>query len=153
MRKARWIALSALCIALFSAASADEPESSEVGDEHLPLPPEVIAGEGFFEELQRAWRWQAPTQEPVFVYTAESYAPLDDLHFREGSSIERVARLRSVSLLTLAEARGSRLYFGVNDNEVLGIHFGAVSNDDGDRYFEIARMPWLHQARNDDTSD
>lgn len=148
MRKARWIAISALGLAQFAAA--DEPAGIQADDEHVPLPAEVIAGEDFFDDLQNAWRWQAPSSDPVFVYNGEPLPRLDDFEFRDGSSIGRMARLRSLSLLTLAEFGDSRLFFGVNDQEVVGIHFGAVSGTDSDRHLEMARMPWLSRNTSDD---
>lgn len=152
MRKARWITLSAIGLMLSTASAAEETDPGEATDTHSPLPAEVISGDDFFDELQRAWRWQAPPADPTFVYTDRTIEPLDDFEFREGSSIERVARIRSVSLLTLAEIGESRLFFGVNDSEMIGIHFGAVTRDDSERHLEMARVPWLAKSDTDDAT-
>ena len=60
----------------------------------------------------------------------------------------RASRLRSLSLLTLAEFRKSRVFLGVDDRGVLGLHINAARKSD-DRHLEVARMPWLRGKQPD----
>lgn len=66
----------------------------------------------------------------------------DKLDFQDSSAVGRASRLRSLSLLTLAQFKKSRLFLGVNHRGVLGLHFNAAKQGD-DRSLEIARMPYL----------
>ena len=71
-----------------------------------------------------------------------SFSTLDKLEFQDSSAIGRARKVRSLSLLTLAEFKKSRLYIGVNKRGLLGLHFNAAIRS-GDQCLEIARMPYL----------
>lgn len=74
---------------------------------------------------------------------AHSYEqPLAALEFQRSDAIGRMTRVRSLSLMTIAETRSSRLFFGVNRDGLLGIHL--LGSDD--RHLEFARMPWLRRG-------
>lgn len=73
----------------------------------------------------------------------QSFSPsFDKLHFQDSSTFGRASKLRSLSLLTLAQFRKSRLFLGVNNRGVLGLHFNEAKRGD-DRSLEVARMPYL----------
>ena len=74
----------------------------------------------------------------------KSYSTLDKLEFQDSSAIGRARKVRSLSLLTLAEFKKSRLYIGVNKRGLLGLHFNAAIRS-GDQCLEIARMPYLQK--------
>lgn len=71
-----------------------------------------------------------------------SFSTLDKLEFQDSSTMGRARKIRSLSLLTLAEFKKSRLYLGVNKRGLLGLHFNAAIRS-GDRCLEVARMPYL----------
>ncbi len=48
---------------------------------------------------------------------------LDDVEFVDNSALARIQRLEEVTFLTLAESPGTRLYFGVNRDGLVGLHF------------------------------
>ncbi len=73
-----------------------------------------------------------------------SFSNLDELEFLDLSAIGRVRNIRSLSLLTLAEFKKSRLYIGVNKRGLLGLHFSAAKQSDA-RCLEVARMPYLQK--------
>ena len=75
-----------------------------------------------------------------------SFSTLDELEFHDSSAMGRARKIRSLSLLTLAEFKKSRLYLGVNQRGLLGLHFNTAQQS-GDRCLEVARMPYL-QKRN-----
>ncbi len=72
----------------------------------------------------------------------KSFTALDTLEFQDSSAVGRAQKIRSLSLLTLAEFRKSRVYLGVNRRGLLGLHFNAGKHST-DRHLEIARMPYL----------
>ena len=73
-----------------------------------------------------------------------SFSNLDELEFLDLSAIGRARKIRSLSLLTLAEFKKSRLYIGVNKRGLLGLHFNSVKQSDA-RCLEVARMPYLQK--------
>ena len=73
-----------------------------------------------------------------------SFSTLDKLEFQDSSAIGRARKVRSLSLLTLAEFKKTRLYLGVNKRGLLGLHFNAAIRS-GDRCLEVARMPYLQK--------
>ena len=79
-------------------------------------------------------------------HTRYSFSNLDKLEFHDSTAMGRAREIRSLSLLTLAEFKKSRLYLGVNKRGLLGLHFNTAKQS-GDRCLEVARMPYL-QKRN-----
>ena len=59
------------------------------------------------------------------LYTVEWRYEIDDLDFQDNSPLGRISRIRELSLLTLAETRNSRVFFGVDSNGILGLHINA----------------------------
>ena len=85
---------------------------------------------------------------PAYVQSSHEQdlsSSLEKLHFQDSSAVGRASRLRSLSLLTLAQFRKSRLFLGVNDRGILGLHFNAAKRGD-DRCLEVARMPYLRDT-------
>jgi len=74
-----------------------------------------------------------------------SYSRFDKLNFQDSSAVGRASKLRSLSLLTLAEFKKSRLFLGVNKRGLLGLHFNSAKQGD-DRCLEVARMPYLRKT-------
>ena len=70
-----------------------------------------------------AWR----RQQPVFK-------------FRKDSTLERIGRLRNLSFLTLARTQRTRLFVGVNEDGLVGLHFNTLSRYGDDRVLELARL-------------
>ena len=70
------------------------------------------------------------------------FSTLDKLEFKDSSTLGRARKIRSLSLLTLAEFKKSRVYLGVNKRGLLGLHFNMAIRS-GDRCLEVARMPYL----------
>ena len=85
---------------------------------------------------------------PAYVQSTQTQGPsssIEKLHFQDSSAVGRASRLRSLSLLTLAQFRQSRLFLGVNDRGILGLHFNAAKRGD-ERCLEVARMPYLRDT-------
>ena len=66
-----------------------------------------------------------------------------DVEFHDSSAIGRMRNVRSLSLLTLAETDGSRLFLGINKRGLLGLHFGHWHRGKTDQSLELARLPYL----------
>ena len=84
-----------------------------------------------------------PTSYERFRRTHSYEQPIGPLQFQRSDTFGRMIRVRSISLLTFAENRHSRLFFGVNSDGLLGFHL----RGSGDRHIEVARAPWLERSQ------
>jgi len=69
-----------------------------------------------------------------------------EFNFQDDSALARVSKLRNLSLLTLAEIGQTRLFLGVNDDGLVGLHFNLFSRAGDARYLEVVRMPYLQKT-------
>ena len=74
------------------------------------------------EQITSITELVAPSES---LYTVEWRYEIDDLDFQDNSPLGRISRIRELSLLTLAETRNSRVFFGVDSNGILGLHINA----------------------------
>lgn len=128
--------LPVLCLCLFS--------STGFGDEALPA-------EHALQSLTAATAW-SPRWGSYSVFDRRMLPdrwaqPFTHIEFRDNSVLGRVSRLRNLSLLTLAETSQTKLFLGVNDDGLAGLHFVAYRGYGNDRYLTVARMPYLKQKK------
>lgn len=97
------------------------------------------------------WRWNASV--PLVEYPANDIHQSVSLRFQDNGRMARAKRLRSLSLLTLAESQRSRLFLGVNEEGMLGVHFRALASHRTDQYLVLARMPYLDDRPSDTVED
>ena len=64
--------------------------------------------------------------------------------FREHSALERLSEFRNLSFVTLSKTRRTRLYLGVNEDGLVGLHFNTLSRYGDDRVLELARLHTAH---------
>lgn len=93
--------------------------------------------------------WRLPPTIGVPHDSSEATDPIADLDFRDPGAFARVSKVRELSLLTLAEVGKARLFFGVNDRGLFGFHLGARPRLGDERCVELARMPYLNSAEQD----
>ena len=94
-------------------------------------------------------RWRIPSQPDATRSAPQLVQPLNDFAFQDNSGLGRVRQMRNFSLLTLAQSGQARLFFGVNEDGLVGLHFRAISREDEGRYLEFARMPHLEEDESD----
>jgi hypothetical protein len=73
--------------------------------------------------------------------------PMDDVSFRDGSKLGRLKSIRQLSILTFTDNGSSRLYLGVNEEGIFGIHMSFLARKHSDRFAEVLRMPYLRRAK------
>lgn len=140
--------LRACCLALLTAGVAMAPIAG-AGDRLDPAPSANLApvltmpASALLPESVRVYRWQLDTPIQALPIADTSRRPVAEFEFRDDNAFVRVARLRSVSLFTLAEYGKTRLYVGVNGDGVVGLHFSANPRYRDERYLEFIRMPYL----------
>ncbi len=141
MFKVRQMALLMIGLLLSSAATAEEVESpAPRADKQFVMPApidELLAQSGY------ASRWQITDPVAPVYDTAEWTQQLVQINFRDSSALSRVGRLRSLSLLTLAEFGRTQVFLGVNDDGLVGLHFKAFDRRDRERHLEVLRMSYL----------
>ena len=101
------------------------------------------------DELARHSAWRL--SEPVDLIALAELAPhpLNELHFEDSDLVSRLSKLRGLSMLTMAEVGPARLFFGVNDEGLVGLHFNTGLSDPDDVHVEVWRLPYLQKLSED----
>ena len=141
MLKASRMTLLTIGMLLSAASLADDAHSSDSDD--APLPEVTFNVDTLLAESRYAVRWQMNPPVEAIPGSDDWSQPIADFRFRRSGALARVSKLRSLSLLTLAEVGQVRLYLGVNEDGLVGLLFNDYLRDGDERYFEVARMPYL----------
>jgi len=147
MLKASWMALSIIGMLLSTAGFADDAKPSNTNGEQLPVVTPSV--ETLLAESEYASRWQLFDPVEAMAYSDDWPRPIGELDFQDAGALARVSKLRSLSLLTLAEIGQTRLFLGVNENGLVGLHFSALPNYGDEHYLEVVRMPYLKENEPD----
>jgi hypothetical protein len=151
MGKGSWAAFIITGVLLSGTGLADETQLSETHAN--PLSDIALASNSWLTEPAFGSRWQPHHPISTIDHPDSWTRPIADLEFQENTALERISRLRSLSLLTLAEFGPSRLFLGVNDEGLVGLHFNVLPRFDHDRYLEVIRMPYLNEDVRDGEDD
>ena len=144
MNNVRWVVFIPIGMLLSAAGYADDTKLSNAHGESLPGETRSIAA--LLAESEYASRWQLYHPLDAIAYSDDWERPIADINFRDGSALARISKLRNLSLLTLAEVGQTRLFLGVNDDGLVGLHFNLFSRADNTRYLEAVRMPYLKKS-------
>ncbi len=143
MPKASWMALLTIGMLLSAADFADDAKFSNTDGE--PLPVVTLSVETLLAESKYASRWQLFHPVEAMAYSDDWPRPIADFDFQDASALARVSKLRSLSLLTLAEISQTRLFLGVNEKGLVGLHFSAFPHYGDERHLDVVRMPYLKE--------
>lgn len=137
-----------LSSAVLADETADEAEATYTAAS-LPLT-DSMSATALLDGLGHSSEWRL--SEPVdLIALADLHPhPLNELHFEDSDLVSRLSKLRGLSMLTMAEVGPARLFFGVNDEGLVGLHFNTGASDPGEVHVEVLRMPYLNN--DDDTS-
>lgn len=147
MHKASSIVLTVVGMLLWVVSLADSAESPGTDGEHLPALARSVPT--LLSEPIHAYRWRVLLPAKAMIYPDKLSRPSVDLHFQNDSALAQISTIHSLSLLTLAETRLSRLFLGVNAEGLVGLHFGASSRRGDEQYLELVRMPYLKKTTSD----
>ena len=144
MLKASWVMLLTIGMLHAAAGYADDTKLSNADGESLPEVTRSVAA--LLAESQYASRWRLYHPVYVMAYSGEWPRPIAEFNFQDDSALARVSKLRNLSLLTLAEIGQTRLFLGVNNDGLVGLHFKLFSRAGDARYLEVVRMPYLQKT-------
>jgi hypothetical protein len=144
MVKASWMALLTIGLLWSAAGFADDVQSSKTDGELLPVV--TLSVETMLAESEYPSRWRPVDPTEATAYSDDWLRPIADFDFQDAGVLSRVSKLRGLSLLTLAEFGQTRMFLGVNEEGLLGLHFDAFPHNGGDRYLEVVRMPYLRKT-------
>ncbi len=142
MLNARWVMLLTIGMLLSAAGYADDTKLSD-GESLTEVTRSVAA---LLAESQYASRWRLYHPVDAMAYSDEWPRPIAEFNFQDDSALARVSKLRNLSLLTLAEIGQTRLFLGVNNDGLVGLHFNLFSRAGDARYLEVVRMPYLQKT-------
>ena len=138
----RWIAIAGV-ITLAAGVVEAEESTTDHGLDHETV--DYLLADGASPE-----RWRALDNAEPTVKLASWSQRMRGVDFEDRSAYARVSKIRSLSLLTLGQFGQKRLFLGVNQEGLLGLHFNAFPHLGDDRYLELARMPYLDEPQDDD---
>ncbi len=144
MIKANWMALSTLGLLWSAAGLADDVQDSKPGDELLPVV--TLSIEPMFAESEYPSRWPPLNSAEATAYSDGWQRPIADFDFQDAGALSRISKLRGLSLCTLAEIGQTRLFLGVNEKGLVGLHFDMFPRYGSERYLEVVRMPYLKKT-------
>ncbi len=147
MLKARSMMLLTIGMFLPAAGFADDAKSSNTDGD--PLPVVTFSVEGLLAESRYASRWLLFHPVESTAYSDDWPRPIADFDFQDDSALARVSKLRSLSLLTLTETGRTRLFLGINEEGLVGLHFSTFRHHGDERYLEVVRMPYLKEKEPD----
>lgn len=147
MIKASWMARLTIGMLWSAAGIADDVPSSNADDE--PLPVVTLSVETMLAESDYLSPWQPFHPAEATAYSDNWLRPITDFDFQDAGALSRFSKLRSLSMLTLAEFGQTRLFLGVNEEGLVGLHFDAFPHQGGERYLEVVRMPYLKNPQPD----
>lgn len=148
MHKASWMALLTIGMLLPAAAIADEETHSSADSDAPPIA--TLYVDPLHTESLFPSRWQLSHSVEEIAYADDWSQPIADFDFEDASALARVSKLQSLSLLTLAEVGQSRVFLGVDDKGLVGLHFNVFVRDLAESSLEMARMPYLKEKEPDD---
>jgi hypothetical protein len=147
MHKVKWMGQFITGLLLSTAGFADDANTSKTDVEQAPAG--TVTLESLIAESAFAPRWQRYQPVEATTYASGWRQPIASVDFLDNSALGRVSKLRNLSLLTLAESGRTRLFLGVNDDGMAGLHFVAIPKNDDDRYLSLVRMPYLKKDKTD----
>ncbi len=148
MRKANWMALLTIGMLLPVAVFADDESHSSTNSDAPPVV--TLSVDPLHTESLFPSRWQLPYSIEDMPHSDDWPEPIADFDFEDASALARVSKLQSLSLLTLAEVGQTRVFLGVDDKGLVGLHFNVFVRDLAESSLEMARMPYLKEKEPDD---
>lgn len=131
-----------LASTLLSATCLADDAKSPTKDS-AALPEVTFSVQAMYEQRAYASRWRLSHPVETMAYAKDWSEPTVNVDFQDTGPLSRVSKLRSFSLLTFAEIGRARLFLGVDDNGIVGLHMRAFHRVGDERYFEVVRMPYL----------
>ena len=105
----------------------------------------TLSAQAILEPWQYASRWKVSHSVETMDYS-RSWSRLDvKVDFQDSDALARVSRIRNLSLLTFVEFGRARLFLGVDEKGLVGVHLRGFHRVGDERYIEMVRMPYLKQ--------
>jgi len=128
----------------FPAASlADDTKPAPASADTAPVG--ALSLQAIHDEWNYSSRWQLSHPVETMAYSNDWSQPAVNVDFQDSGALARVSKLRNLSLLTFAEIGRARLFLGVDDKGIVGVHFRAFHRIGDERYLEVVRMPYLDE--------
>ena len=151
MLKTSWMLLLSIGMLFAAEGIADDKDATDSAAEHAPL--ETRTATISESALPFSYLWQTRYPLKVTPYAEGWQDPIAGLDFQDSSVYGRVSKLRNLSFLTLAEIGNERVFVGVNEDGLLGIHFNRFSKQNDRRYLEVLRLPYLRKPDSDSDAE
>ena len=138
MSRSKWQHLLCTSLLLPAAALADEaPPAEQESAEAAAAPPETVLS---LVEYEARWRLADPVDATAYIDRWPQSTWPFDIHVDDGSSLTRVTRIRSLSLLTIAGDERSKWFLGINEDGLVGIHFRGFTRTGARHHIDLPSL-------------
>ena len=144
MIQASWMALLTIGLLWSAAGLADDVQYAKTDGELLPVV--TLSVETMLAESEYPPRWRPFHPAEATAYSDGWLRPIADFDIQDAGALSRIRKLRGLSLFTLAEIGQTRLFLGVNEEGLVGLHFDMFPRYGGERFLEVVRMPYLRKT-------
>jgi len=114
------------------------------------LPAAGIADDSVDRLYESRWALTHVTDSATYIDEWPQSSSTFDVDVDDGSSILRVTKIRSLSVLTLAGDDHSKWFLGINEDGIVGIHFRGFTRNGAQRHLDVAA---LFSSENDEPED
>ncbi len=136
MRRFRWKTLLCCTLLLPLAAAADDADDAEPDGSDATHVETVRS----LAELESRWRLSHPVVAPTYAGQWPQASTMFDFDVQSENSFMRVARIRSLSFLTLSGNERSKWFLGINEDGLVGIHFRGFTRNGARRHLDVASL-------------
>jgi len=104
------------------------------------LPAAGIADDAVDRLYESRWALTHVTDSATYIDEWPQSSATFDIDVDDGSSIMRVTKIRSLSLLTLAGDEQSKWFLGINEDGIVGVHFRGFTRNGAKRHLDVAAL-------------
>ena len=106
----------------------------------LLLPVTGTADDTFDRLYESRWRLGHSLDTATYLADLSKPASSFEVDVDDGSSILRVTKIRSLSLLTLSGDDRAKWFLGINEDGLVGIHYRGFSKSGVKRHLDLASL-------------
>lgn len=138
MHGLRWKTLLCCALLLPVTAAADDAGEPESASSDASSTPDETAWS--IDDFESRWRLSHALVSPAYTEYWPHSSTLFDVDVDSDDSIMRVAKIRSLSLLTISGDERSKWFLGINENGLVGIHFRGFSRSSARQHLDVATL-------------
>ncbi len=137
MRPASWKNLFCTLLLLPAAAVADDAVSDDEHESEAYASSDTVWS---LVDYDSRWRLSNTIDTNTYFDRWQGASMSLDVPVQDGSSIMRVAQIRTLSLFTISGDERSKWFVGINEDGLVGVHFRGFTRESAKRHVDLATL-------------